>query len=306
MPKPPKAPPPPLTDANILEALAASGYPLELHLRHQLEDAGWHVSLGRRVPLAEGTREFDLIVTKSRDVWLGTYRVRVGVHLLIEVKKLHKPLAFVGIHGRRPLAPIHGWIRLGGVPSLRSLSATDGAPYYRTEFAELFADLEAPVSCPHWAVVRPDESKSPPFVASGNSELYGDLAGLAEGQNLLMDVLSRRVVESDKQETSVVLSVAMLVLDADRFVLYDSDQDLLVDSERALIQQSFEVDGSGHSASIEVVSAPGIIRAAERWDAALGKLASWIDANKNTFSVVAEGLKKNAREEMERRALERA
>lgn len=90
-----------LEEHEILDALGASGYPLEVRLLRAFSDGGMDPIIGFRI--ASGpteSREVDIIAQLTRNIPVGAERVlRVTLRLLVEAKAMEPGSAFVGFRG---------------------------------------------------------------------------------------------------------------------------------------------------------------------------------------------------------------
>ena len=111
----------PLSDADVLEAIKASGYPFEVTLLQQFKTADIHAAIS--VPRPKGsngeTKEIDIVAQVSRLRNIDDTTIQVELFVFIEAKNFNPPKCFIGID-TEPLGTAELIARgsaIGGVPS---------------------------------------------------------------------------------------------------------------------------------------------------------------------------------------------
>lgn len=278
----------PLSDAEVGEALEASGYPLEVQLFQELRHAGLHPSLGSRVRVTpEGqTKEIDLVAWQIEYVVLPEFEATVTLEMCIAVKRLHDPDRFVGVLGICPEERARCAVRVervGGIPSHGYLpEVLHGGLLQVLTGVRGLAPAMLPISnapwCVHWAIAhrRPEG----PW-ASGQKPFWDDFdtivrASYAKGLNSAQFGLERARLTA-KPTPELLLSLPILVVDAPDLVVYDPQSKVVTRTDWLTLHQTFEVwTGEAIGCAIDVVTRTGLRAYISQVKSAASALASGV------------------------------
>jgi hypothetical protein len=156
-----KSPLEPLTESEILDAVGASGYPLEIRLLKAFTDGGMDPTIGFRVSSAPGeSREIDILASLIEHVAPGNGKlINITLRLVIEAKSLEPGAAFIGFPWNRPTPHemrVHR-MHFGGLPSnrvIRELRRDSDAINGAGGLSEAFDALNVAPVCVQWSVAR--------------------------------------------------------------------------------------------------------------------------------------------------------
>lgn len=259
-----------LEEEEILGALAASGYPLEIRLLRAFSDGGMDPIIGFRI--ASGpteSREVDIIAHFTRNIPVGDGRVlRVTLRLLVEAKSMEPGSAFVGFPWKRPTE--HelrvGRARFGGLPSYRIVRGFDqpnDVVIGKDGIADAFDPLnEAPV-CVQWATVRRTKSGNEQRpVATHDDSFWDDIDGVVRASRAMM--VSHTTHPWPKGTLMMLFEVPVLVVATPQLWLHEPaatpppSGSNLTSTHRLVLDRMFQLDHGVEQRLVDVVTEAGL------------------------------------------------
>jgi len=259
-----KRPSDPMIEDEILDALAASGYPLEIRLMKAFSEGGMDPIIGFRVPgNGPESREIDIIAHFSKNLAIGDGRVfTVTLRLLIEAKSLEPGAAFLGFPWSRPSD--HelrvGRARFGGSPTYRVLDAYEednGSILGAGGLAEAFDALNAGPVCAQWAVVRRTKSGAEQRpVASHDDPFWRGIDGVVRASSILMTEHST-YTRWPKDSFQILFELPVLIVATPHLWLHDATAPVASSLSRTpslLLTRMFQVEARVEPRLVDIVS----------------------------------------------------
>jgi hypothetical protein len=257
-----------LEQEEILAALAASGYPLEIRLLRAFTDGGMDPIIGFRVSDLPGeSREIDLIAHFTRSVPVsGGYVIQVALRLLIEAKSLEPGAAFVGFPWTRPSD--HdlrvGRARFGGAPSYRvdrRLEQDDQTVVGPGGLGEAFDSMNASPTCVQWAVARRTKpGQEQRTIATHDDIFWQGIDGIVRSSHTLMTEHSTHPWPKDVR--LIVFEMPVLVVGTTNLWVFDATNptpaSALTSASRITLTRMFQVGPVVQDRLVDVVSEGGV------------------------------------------------
>jgi hypothetical protein len=294
----------PLDQQEILAALAASGYPLELRLLKLFEQHRMHPVIGFRVPQLTGpTREIDLLVLASQNVQVdGGPMISVNLRLLVEAKSLEPAASFVGFEVEQPQAPALRTLRarFGGAPSNRIVAALErdgGFVLGPGGLAEAFDPMNTAPVCVQWAVARRKGKGIEQHCYAGHDEsFWDDIDGVVRSSHATMldaTMSMQRVLERSAsagvRQLHIMIDVPVLVLATPHLWLFDAANPAdLRKSGSLLLLRQFEVGSGVEHRLVDVVTEAALPAFIASCRDTLDGLLQRAQSNANEILAVAE------------------
>jgi len=295
-----------ISDTELLEAIEASGYPLELSLYQEFQAAGMDPTLGARLrsrsPGSEqSTHEIDLMVRvhHAEAHPEGGYASSLLLTGLIDAKKLHAPARFIGLVGEQPTTHEFRVSRsyFSGCPSFRVLS--DRAENYSDLFigegglSRGFDPLNDGKFCVHWgiakrdgngvATVRGDGSKESNTPSAFKEERYWQSMANLVACTVWHEREGSRFMESADLDAGpmprIDLCFPTLIVDTPSLEIYDPSTKKLEHVDWFILRTSFEVEGEVHTRLIDIVTTAGVPAMVKRYKDAAALMLEAADRN---------------------------
>jgi len=292
------------TSEEIADALEAAGYPLELRVYRQFDDAQMAPVLSFRYRADEAdphTKEIDVLARLNAGGKFvdGEHQAPATISLWIptEVKRVHNG-AFVGIRGKDPskLQRRHERSVAAGVPSWKVLgSRYDTA---RDVFigdggiAESFDLVNERPYCVQWATVKADKSERR-FAGTHDVGCADDLQRLVRSSALLAREITNRFLQFNVEGVATVcpdvtLLWPLLVVDAPLYV-YDPAERSLHQTEWFTLRVGADLGGRPYEQPIDIVSAAGVPTIISKYLATGQRLSEWLATKANVLAGAAHG-----------------
>jgi len=292
----------PISDTELVDALDAAGYPLEIEVFKKLKDAELSPVLGMRVKVRDDggsggftTSEIDLLAQKHIHMKPSAlvHGVTVRQRSMIDVKKVHAPRAFAGICGvdRDPPEKRSLRCRVGGAPAwdLFSRRKGDDTAWVGPDgFATCLDPMNQGAWCVQWAVVdrrkNKRNSKEWPAVATHEEGFHDafmtlDRASL-EANRSWTEFLANQEEENHYPEINIALNMTTIVLDTPCLYALDPLSRKLTPTQWLTIERYTEHRGAVRRSITDVIC--------------LKSLQLWIDAMKETSVRIERWLEENA------------
>jgi hypothetical protein len=282
-PKQPQTPPAPLTDVELIKVIQASGYPLEMALYDEFEQAGMDPALGliMRTSAPNGTttttHEIDLMARLGKPKILGKLIATASVTAWIDAKQLPMLAHFVGILGVQPNPHERRVNRsiYSGCPSFQVLEREEPntqlfiGPGGFSETLDPLSD-NAPL-CVHWGIAKPDGSGQ-------NWKLSGDGGALPAGvkddrfyqsmSKLVAAVVWHERETSEYFENGVDVNMVplpalfvlcpTLIVDTPTLPVYDAKTQTITHVDWFMLRWGAEINGKVHYRIIDIVTRAGV------------------------------------------------
>lgn len=294
----------PLDDEEVLDALKASGFPLEIRLLKLFEQHGMFPMIGARMPQLVGpTREIDLLVVHGKNVQVDAGpMISVSLRLLVEAKSLEPAAGFVGFEVTRPQeqALQVARARFGGAPSNRIFSALvrdGGFAVGPGGLAEAFDPMNKGPVCVQWAVTRRKTSGGDQHCfADHEHSFWDDIDGTVRSSHALMrdaTISMQRAysgsAKSAVRQLHIMFDLPVLILATPHLWLFDAtNPSQLSRCASVLLLRQFEVENRVDYRLVDVVTEAAVPDFIEACRATLGELAARVHRHANEMLAVAE------------------
>lgn len=276
-------PPAPLTDAELIKIIQASGYPLEMALHDEFERAGMDPALGLIMRTSEpngtttSTHEIDLMARVGKPKILGEVVATATVTAWIDAKQPPAPSHFVGILGVQPTQHERRVSRavFEGCPSFQVLEREEPntqlflGPGGLSEALDPLSD-NAPL-CVHWGIAKPDAQGK-------NWKLSGDGGQLPAGvkddrfyqsmSKLVAAVVWHERETSEFFENGVDVNMVplpglfvlcpTLIVDTPSLPVYDAKTQTVTHVDWFMLRWGAEINGKVHYRIIDIVTKAGV------------------------------------------------
>lgn len=277
----PAPPLPPLSDTDLIQVIQGSGYPLEVSLYEQAEQAGMDPSIGLLMRLRDpegeiaSTHEIDLMARVGFHETFGDMPAHAGVNAWIDAKQLHEPGRFIGILGVQPNQHERRVSRsfYTGCPSFRVLQRVEpniGLFLSDGGVSEALDALSTAPLCVHWGVAKPD--------GQGTWKLSGDGGPLPPNvkDDRFYQSMSKLVAavvwhERDASEffengtdvnlsplPSLAVQCPTLIIETPSLPLYDAKAKSLTHVDWFMLRWGAEINGNIHCRIIDIVTVKGV------------------------------------------------
>jgi len=303
---PAKSSGPPTTN-EITDALEAAGYPFELRVYRQFEDAGMDPVFSFRYradEVSQYTKEIDVLARlHARQQYSdGKYAPTATTTLLFvaEIKRLHRA-AFVGFRGEAPTLHQRRCERAAPTVGLPSWQVP-GVPYDNANdlligaggAAECFDPVNDRPYCVQWATVKPDK-KNERFEAVHDEGSAEDLQRLIRSSMLLaretalhMLDFGVRTAETQALCPEMTFYWPLFVVDAPLHV-YDPANRSLVETDWFTLRVGTDLSGKAYYRPIDVVSASGLATIITHYKLTRDRLADWLKTRARDVAGAAHG-----------------
>lgn len=254
-PQPKNKPSGPVTDAELVQIITASGFPLEFRLFHKLTDEGMDPIYGHRFSVGDETKEVDLLASVGEFVTQNERIIDIRLSSLMAAKKLHAPACVVGFLGEQPTTSEYrlGRVRIAGLPSFNIGFGGGSTPPYVSEpggFAEAIDPMcDVPV-CVQWGSVT---EKSNRRELDHPAPIFEDFEILVSASINLERELTEVMLSSDSGYRQVIY-VPVLILDTPDLILYDVKQNQLSRVGWFVLKLNLEFEGRMVSRYIDVIT----------------------------------------------------
>lgn len=281
-----------LTEEKIREAIRRSGYPLEIRLAKQFEDAKMEPILGWRVgsPRTPNLRDMDLLVALNEpriyEVFEENQKVtgvlQMSMHAMIQVKGMPAGMAFVGFPWRQPTTHEARVMRsfTGGCPASRARSYDFGWNAISTGgddsvIAALDPLNESATVCHQWSVVHmPGGRKAAnsgipaEYRAEHLTDYADDISNVAEATEWL---LRERTTPSKDGQVSFIYPT--LIVGTPSLYLFDVHSGTLRTTDWLIYEGTFDFgEGRAETRYVDVVTEAGVPKMIERHKRAFAEM----------------------------------
>lgn len=284
-----------LSDAEVLNALKASGFPLEIRLLEAFSKGGMNPSIGLRVAKDDGTsREIDIVASLSRTIDLGSKRtLALTLRLLVEAKSMPSASAWVGFPWTRPTPNElrKARIQFGGRPSCGIAATIEGEETVSDlpGVAEAFDSMNAPPVCVQWAVVRhiKKQADDKPFADHEDSHWKG-IDGVVRSCATLAAQETSRLLWTG--EHALTVNIPVLAVGTPQIRLVDARSSELPAtscSPAIILHSTFDLGADIDQRTVDVVSESGIPDLIQRCERTMDALAEALARNADRVVEIA-------------------
>jgi len=284
-----KSPLDPLTESEIVDAVAASGYPLEIRLLKAFTDGGMDPTIGFRVSSAPGeSREIDILASLIEHVAPGDGRlITIQLRLVIEAKSLEPGAAFIGFPWNQPTTHemrVHR-MHFGGLPSnrvIRELRRDSDTINGAGGLSEAFDALNDATVCVQWSVARrtkPGNEQRP--IANHDDSFWQGLDGTVRAAHTLM--LEHSTYKWTPTNYLVIFELPVLAVATPNLWLLDatapSQPPPLQPVQHLILGRMFQLEEHVEYRLVDVVSEAGVPALITACKSVITELKSRVAAN---------------------------
>jgi hypothetical protein len=303
----------------MVKIIQASGYPLEMALYDQFEQAGMDPSLGLIMRLrdpggdATSTHEIDLTARVGHNNTSGQFLAHAGATAWIDAKQLHEPARLVGILGVQPTQHERRANRsiYEGCPSFQVLDRQEpnttlflGAG----GFSEALDPLSDAPLCVHWGIAKPDANGQ-------NWKLGGDGGALPPGvrDDRFYQSMSKLVAavvwhERDTSEffengvdqnmspmPSLAINCPTLIVDTPSLPLYEVKAQSIKHVDWFMLRWGAEINGKIHYRVIDIVTTAGVPAMIARYKKTAEALKEALTKHQHAFRAAGMNVRSESR-----------